>query len=171
MRVLFLAALAALLVGAPGCSLIVDDCLYDDFGCDLPGRWALTSVNGEAITGTGYIEIEEDYIPGDGYLDLPTGLPETDNLARIRGPFLGSYSGYAVEGETRTFRFDLSLTGVPCSIGNCIVNIYTRFGDTDGDQLTLIVGSVDDDLVQGLRNAPYLRSGSVWAFRRTGRSG
>lgn len=166
MRILPLVALLLLL--NPGCDYIVDDCLFDDFGCSLPGRWNLVSAGGEPVTA-GYMEIEDDYIPGDGYLDWPTGLTTGGDLDRIRGPFLGSYSGYALD-EPRTFRLDASLTGVPCSIGNCIINIYTRFGVMDDDLITLIVGTVDDDLVPGLANAPYLQSGTVLEFRRSGRS-
>ncbi|SRR5690606_3825724 len=164
---------AALFLLASGCSLVVDDCLYDDFGCSLPGRWQLGSVNGEAVA-SGSIEINEGYLDRDGYLDLPTGLeppsnPNAADLSRIRGPFLGAYSGYVTEGETRTFRFDASLTGNPCSVGNCLVSLYTRFGEMEEDRFTLVVSSVDDDLVPGLAQAPYLRQGTVLAFRRSGR--
>ena len=164
---------AALLLLASGCSLVVDDCLYDDFGCSLPGRWQLVSVNGEAVA-SGSVEINAGFIDRDGYLDLPTGLeppanPDLGDLSRIRGPFLGTYSGYVTEDETRTFRFDASLTGVPCSIGNCLVSLYTRFGEMEEDRFTLVVSSVDDDLVPGLAQAPYLRQGTVLAFRRSGR--
>lgn len=170
MRALLL--FAALILLTPGCDLIVDDCLYDDFGCSLPGRWQLVSVNGEAVA-SGYVEIEADYLSRDGYFDLPTGLeppanPDFGDFSRIRGPFLGTYSGYVTEDETRTFRFDASLSGVPCSIGNCIVNLYTRFEEREEDRFTLVLGTVDVDLVPGLAQAPYLQAGTVLAFRRSG---
>ena len=173
MRVLPAFFLASGLIGAcllAGCSLVESDCLYDDFGCSLPGRWSLVAVDGAAVSATGYLDIEMGFINRDGYLTLPTGLPAptdgTRDLSTIRGPYVGTYAGYASEGETLTYTMDVALTGVPCSIGNCLVTIRGRFTETADDRFTLVVTDVDDDLVPGLAGAPYLRAGTPLRFER-----
>jgi hypothetical protein len=161
--VFFLVALITL-----GSCSIYDTCSYDDFGCRLPGRWTLETVDGTAASGS--MEINTGSYDRDGYLTMATGL---ETFPEARGPFGGTYLNPLVEGEMRTYRIEISLVEVPCSIGNCSIILETRVEDdaADEDAFTLIVSTyrVPDQTelrVPGLRRAPVFQAGTRLRFTR-----
>ena len=133
-----LSLILALAVTLGGCDLIVNDCLYDDVGCDLPGDWRLVSVNDEAMTGRW--EIAEGFVDRSGYGVLPTG---NEQFPEMRGAFESDYS----LDPDRPQGFDVQLWSMVVDNGTVYLDLYGRIESLDDDRMVYVVSRPDAELI------------------------